>query len=89
MSAIGNNKRVQWIAAAEQLLHMSNEHVPCPECGRPALQVRDVEYGWGPNRGLDRYLTCARCGGYNSVNLRHAGLIPGRTVRTAEGRARI
>ena len=72
MSATGNSNRTLWIAAAEQLLRVSNKCVPCPECGRPGLQVRDIEYGWGPKKGLDRYLTCSQCGGHNLVTLRHA-----------------
>jgi hypothetical protein len=36
------------------------------------LQVRDVEYGWGHTKGLERYLICSHCGAYNAVNMRHA-----------------
>ena len=77
MSAIWNHNRTQWIAAAERLLRFSNQNVPCPQCGQHGLQVRDVEYGWGPRRGLYRYLTCSECGAHNAVNLRHAGPAPG------------
>ena len=73
MSAIRNQKREEWILAAARLLTWSSKHVECPECGAPALQVRDVEYGYGSRKGLDRYLLCLHCGRDNLVNLRHAG----------------
>jgi transcription elongation factor Elf1 len=73
MSAIRNQKREEWILAAARLLTRSSKHVECPECGAPALQVRDVEYGIGSRKGLDRYLSCLQCGRDNIVNLRHAG----------------
>ena len=72
MSAICSSKRNEWVLAAEELILRSKEHVLCPECRTPALQVRDVEYGWGPHKGLDRYLSCSHCGSYNSVTLRRA-----------------
>jgi hypothetical protein len=63
---------VEWICAAEQLVRMSESQVACPECGERGLQVRDMEYGVGPCRGIERYLLCAKCGCFNAVNLRHA-----------------
>ena len=73
MSAVRNLKREEWVWAAVQLIHRSNEHVGCPECGASSLRVRDVEYGFGPRKGLDRYLFCSQCGCHNLVNMRHAG----------------
>jgi transcription elongation factor Elf1 len=72
MSAIRSKNLEAWVAAAHRLVQNSTKHVNCPDCGKPELQVRDVEYGWGPNRGLERYLICSHCGAYNAVNLRHA-----------------
>ena len=72
MSAVRNRNLSEWVAAAEKLALNSAEHVDCPECRRPGLQARDVEYGWGPSRGLERHLVCTHCGAYNIVNLRRA-----------------
>jgi hypothetical protein len=77
MSATGNRKRAEWVSAAELTLRMSQSQVECPECGEKTLQVRDVEYGTGPCRGLNRYLLCGNCRGFNAINLRHArALVP-------------
>jgi hypothetical protein len=73
MSAIRSGKREEWVAAAERLVFESAANVDCPECGTPALQVRDMEYGWGPRKGIERYLVCSHCRAYNAVNLRRAG----------------
>ena len=72
MSAVRKKNLPQWVATAEKLAVNSVQNVLCPDCGRPALQVRDVEYGWGTIRGLERHMVCTNCGGYNIVNLRHA-----------------
>jgi hypothetical protein len=72
VSATGNKHIGEWIKAAEELAVNSTQHVCCPECGQPALKVRDVEYGWAPAKGLERYLVCSHCGAYNVVNLRRA-----------------
>lgn len=73
MGAIRSGKREEWVTAAERLVYESAENVQCPECSTPALQVRDVEYGWGPRKGIERYLICSHCGTYNAVNMRRAG----------------
>ena len=73
MGAVQSCKQEQWILAAEQLVHRSNQYVACPECGTPALQVRDVEFGGGPRKGLERYLVCSHCGCHNAVTMRRAG----------------
>ena len=72
MSAVGSKNLAVWIEAAQRLAVNSAEKVDCPDCGVPALKVRDVEYGWGPAKGLERYLVCSNCGAFSAVNLRHA-----------------
>ena len=72
MSAVRSKNLAEWIEAAERLVLNSTKSVDCPDCGKPALQVRDVEYGWGHTKGLERYLICSHCGAYNAVNMRHA-----------------
>jgi len=84
MSAMGSRKREQWVSAAERLLHKSTQHVECPECGTTSLQVRDVEYGWGHGKGLERYLVCSHCRAYHSVNMRRAGPLTDMRLIAAE-----
>ena len=72
MSAVRTKNLTEWVDAAQRLVLNSTKHVDCPDCGKAALQVRDVEYGWGHNKGLERYLVCSHCGAYNAINLRHA-----------------
>jgi hypothetical protein len=72
MSAVRSKNLNQWVAAAQSLVVNSTKKVDCPDCQQPALQVRDVEYGWGHNKGLERYLVCSNCGAFNAVNMRHA-----------------
>ena len=72
MSAARSQNLTEWVAAAENLVLNSSKKISCPDCGKPALQVRDVEYGWGHTKGLERYLVCSHCGAYNAVNMRHA-----------------
>jgi hypothetical protein len=76
MNADRRGKREQWAAVAGQLLHTARQYVSCPECGQAALQIRDVEYGGGQRRGLDRYLLCSHCLCFSAVNLRRAGAPP-------------
>jgi len=77
-------KRQLWVSVAQRLVCESAEHVGCPECGTPALQVRDMEYGWGTGRGIERYLVCSHCQAYNSVNLRRAGPLADTRLMAAE-----
>lgn len=72
MSAIRGKNIAQWVEAAQKLGVSSAENVCCPDCGNTGLKVRDVEYGWGHVKGLERYLICSHCGAFNAVNLRHA-----------------
>ena len=76
MSAIRGKNLTEWVAVAQKLVLNSTKNVNCPDCGEPSLQVRDVEYGWGHNKGLERYLVCSNCGAFNAVNLRHARPCP-------------
>jgi hypothetical protein len=48
------------------------------------LRVRDVEYGWGTARGIERYLVCSQCQAYSSVNLRRAGPLVEQRLIAAE-----
>ena len=84
MGAIRSGKREEWVSAAERLVCESADHVTCPECEAPSLQVRDVEYGWGPRKGVERYLICSQCGAYNSVNMRRAGPLTETALLAAE-----
>lgn len=74
MNAAAKRKRQEWASLARQLLYTSSQKVVCPECGKPALDIRDLDYGGGYAHGLVRYLTCSSCGSSNSVNLRRAGV---------------
>ena len=73
MTATQCATRKQWVAAAEKLVHSSAENVECPACGTTSLKVRDVEYGWGEGKGVERYMVCTKCNAYSSVNMRRAG----------------
>ena len=84
MGAIRSGKREEWVSAAERLVCKSADHVDCPECGTPGLKVRDVEYGWGPRKGIERYLICSHCGAYNAVNMRRAGPLIEAALMAAE-----
>ena len=84
MSAIRSGKRDQWVSAAHRLICESADNVACPECGTPALKVRDVEYGWGTRKGIERYLICSHCRAYNAVNLRRAGPLTDKPLIAAE-----
>ncbi|MGO9808823.1 MAG: hypothetical protein ACLPKH_19195 [Rhodomicrobium sp.] len=35
--------------------------------------MRDVEYGFGHDKGVQRYITCGCCGAFTGVNVKHAG----------------
>jgi hypothetical protein len=84
MNAVHRRKREQWVSAAERLVSESTKHVACPECGTPSLQVRDVEYGWGAGKGVERYLICSHCRAYSRVNLRRAGPLVDKRLLAAE-----
>lgn len=63
----------KWRATAEALVNRAAHNVHCPDCGHHSLSVRDMEYGYGTDKGLQRYLMCADCGAFNVVSLKRAG----------------
>jgi formate dehydrogenase maturation protein FdhE len=74
----------QWVETAHNLGHRSPESVACPCCGSSSLSVRDVEYGFGHEKGLQRYISCGCCGAFNGVNVKRAGEAETFAVRAAE-----
>jgi transcription elongation factor Elf1 len=74
----------RWVKTAEALVHRSPEHVDCPCCGSTSLSVRDVEYGFGHEKGIQRYISCGCCGAFTSVNMKRAGEIVKPLLRAAE-----
>lgn len=63
----------RWVETAHSLGHCSAASVACPCCGSTSLSARDVEYGFGYDKGVQRYITCGCCGAFTSVNLKRAG----------------
>jgi hypothetical protein len=63
----------RWTSTAHALTARAAESVCCPECGQNRLTVRDVNYGHGYDRGVQRYITCSACGAFKAVNMRRAG----------------
>jgi transposase-like protein len=74
----------EWVETAEALVKRSANEVACPCCGSSALKVRDVEYGFGHEKGVQRYMSCSCCGAFNGVNLRRAGTDSMPILRAAE-----
>jgi len=67
------SKAELWHDMALFLISNSVSNARCPECGCNSLSVRDMEYGCGTSRGVQRYLMCASCGAFQVVNLKRAG----------------
>ncbi len=63
----------QWRETAEQLGIQSANSVACPCCASTSLSVRDVEYGFGHEKGIQRYVACGCCGAFTGVNVKRAG----------------
>ena len=63
----------QWVETAHHLGHRAAESVACPCCGSTSLTVRDVEYGFGHDKGVQRYISCGCCGAFTGVNVKRAG----------------
>ena len=63
----------QWLETAQQFGRLSAENVACPCCGSTSLSVKDVEYGFGHDKGVQRYITCGCCGAFTGVNVKRAG----------------
>lgn len=73
----------QWVETAHHLALRSASSVACPCCGSTSLSVRDVEYGFGHDRGVQRYISCGCCGAFTGVNVRCAGEVEAK-LRAAE-----
>lgn len=73
-----------WLETAEKLVQKSANEVACPCCGSTSLKVKDVEYGFGHDKGVQRYMSCKCCGAFKGVNLRRAGELREPMLRAAE-----
>jgi transposase-like protein len=74
----------QWVETAQNLMRRSPGSVGCPCCGSTSLSVKDIEYGFGHEKGLQRYISCGCCGAFTGVNLKRAGEIEQPSLRAAE-----
>jgi formate dehydrogenase maturation protein FdhE len=74
----------QWVETAHHLGQKSASSVACPCCGSTSLSVRDVEYGFGHEKGVQRYISCGCCGAFTGVNVKRAGENELSTLRAAE-----
>jgi transcription elongation factor Elf1 len=74
----------QWVETAHNLGQRSPGSVACPCCGSTSLSVRDVEYGFGHEKGVQRYISCGCCGAFTGVNVKRAGDIVHRALQAAE-----
>jgi hypothetical protein len=75
----------RWVETAEALVKKSADGVACPCCGSSSLSVKDVEYGSGHEKGMQRYMSCRCCGAFTSVVMRRAGEQQGTQIlRAAE-----
>ncbi len=74
----------QWVETAHTLGRVSAGNVACPCCGSTSLSVKDVEYGFGHEKGIQRYISCGCCGAFTSVNLKRAGESGAPVLRAAE-----
>ncbi len=63
----------QWRETAQNLGQHSAANIACPCCGSVSLSIRDVEYGFGHDKGVQRYINCGCCGAFTSVNVKRAG----------------
>jgi transposase-like protein len=73
MTQIPQDLSQQWLETARQLDRFSAGNVNCPCCGGASLSVKDVEYGFGHRKGVQRYITCGCCGAFTGVNVKRAG----------------
>ncbi len=62
-----------WLETAQQFGRCSPDSVACPCCGSTSLSVKDVEYGFGYDKGVQRYINCGCCGAFTGVNIKRAG----------------
>jgi len=63
----------RWVETAQSLGYRGPDSVACPCCGSTSLSMRDVEYGFGHEKGVQRYISCGCCGAFTGVNVKHAG----------------
>jgi transcription elongation factor Elf1 len=63
----------RWTETAKALSVKAAHSVDCPCCGENSLSARDVEYGFGHEKGVQRYISCGCCGAFTSVNVKRAG----------------
>lgn len=76
MQKVSTHKKIssnQWHETALMLVSRSVDNVHCPECGKLSLSVRDMEYGCGTTKGIQRYIGCSACGAFQVINLKRAG----------------
>ncbi len=73
-----------WVETANHLASHSASTVACPCCGSTSLSVRDVEYGFGHDRGVQRYISCGCCGAFTGVTVKNAGETEGAAFHAAE-----
>jgi formate dehydrogenase maturation protein FdhE len=74
----------EWVETAHHLARRSASTVACPCCGSTSLSVKDVEYGFGHDRGVQRYISCGCCGAFTGVNVKCAGETEKSARRAAE-----
>jgi hypothetical protein len=74
----------QWVETANNLASHAASTVACPCCESTSLSVRDVDYGFGHDRGVQRYISCGCCGAFTSVNVKCAGESGDAVLRAAE-----
>ena len=74
----------EWVETANHLARQRASTVACPCCGSTSLSVRDVEYGFGHDRGVQRYISCGCCGAFTSVNVKCAGETGSKSFRAVE-----
>jgi formate dehydrogenase maturation protein FdhE len=74
----------EWVETANHLARHCASTVACPCCGSTSLSARDVEYGFGHDRGVQRYISCGCCGAFTSVNVKCAGETGGKAFRAGE-----
>ncbi len=75
MSERNQKSADRWHRTAEALITRAATDVHCPDCGRHGLSVRDMEYGCGPGKGVQRYMMCSYCGAFQVVSLKRAGSV--------------
>jgi len=73
----------EWVETANHLASHAASTVACPCCGSTSLSVKDVDYGFGHDRGVQRYISCGCCGSFTSVNIKCAGVTEGRALKAA------